>query len=101
MTTEPANVFNVALSLPEGDRARLAYKLLQSLKPPASLSEEDPKFKDELDRRVQAYDAGETSAADWDTVSERLRKSLESIIFDARDKETKIVAVAHTSQEPG
>lgn len=76
MSTEPAKVFDVALSLPEGDRARLAYKLLQSLKPPSALSVEDPGFEDELQRRAEAYDAGETSASDWDTVAGRLRQAL-------------------------
>ena len=78
MSTEPANPFDVALSLPEEDRAHLAYKLIQSLKPPGTLSEEDPAFENELERRVQAYEAGETSAADWNAVSDRLRRSLES-----------------------
>ena len=78
MSTERANVFDVALSLSEGDRAQLAYKLLQSLKPPAALSVEDPGFEDELERRVEAYRTGETSATDWDAVSDRLRQALES-----------------------
>jgi putative addiction module component (TIGR02574 family) len=71
-------VFDLALSLPEGERAQLAYRLMQSLKPPAAFSAEDPTFEDELERRADAYEAGETSAADWDTAAERLRQAFES-----------------------
>jgi putative addiction module component (TIGR02574 family) len=41
------------------------------------LSAEDPGFAMELDRRVDAYEAGETSASDWDDVSARLRQALD------------------------
>ena len=74
MTT--SKIYGTALALPEESRAELAYQLLQSLKPPAVLSEEDPGFSAELDRRVDAYEAGETSASDWDDVSARLRQAL-------------------------
>jgi putative addiction module component (TIGR02574 family) len=78
MSTDSADVFDVALSLPENDRARLAYTLMQSFKPPSVLSDDDPGFVGELERRIDAYEAGETTADDWETVSERLRESLEN-----------------------
>jgi putative addiction module component (TIGR02574 family) len=78
MSTDPADVVDVALSLTEEERAELAYTLIQSLKPPRVLSDVDPEFEEDLERRVQAYEAGETSAEDWNTVSDRLRESLKS-----------------------
>jgi len=50
---------------------------LQSLKPPGVPSEGDPELEAELERRVAAYEAGETSASDWGEVSQRLRDQLE------------------------
>lgn len=75
MTT--SEIYGTALALPEHSRAELAYRLLQSLKPPRGLSAEEPGFAAELDRRVDAYEAGETSASDWDDVSARLRQALD------------------------
>ena len=69
-------IFGTVLALPEESRAELAYQLLQSLKPPAALSDEEPGFSAELERRVEAYEAGETAASDWDDVSARLRQAL-------------------------
>jgi putative addiction module component (TIGR02574 family) len=74
MTT--AQVYGTALALPEESRAELAYQLLQSLKPPAVLSDEEPGFSAELERRVEANEAGDTSASDWEQVSARLRQTL-------------------------
>ena len=76
MSTDSANVFDAALGLPDGDRASLAYQLLQSLKPHAVMSEDDPNFVDELERRVAAYERGDSVAADWDDVALRLRHAL-------------------------
>lgn len=73
-----AQLYGTALALPEENRAELAYKLLQSLKPSGILSDEEPRFSAELERRVKAYEDGETSASDWDEVSARLRQALES-----------------------
>lgn len=78
MSADLANVVDVALSLTEAERAELAYTLMQSLKPPGVLSDGDPAFEDELERRVLAYESGETSADGWDTVSARLRRSLDN-----------------------
>ena len=75
MTT--SEIYAAAAALPEQSRAELAYQLLQSFKPPHVLSAEDPSFAAELDRRVDAYEAGETSASGWDDVSARLRQALE------------------------
>ena len=74
MTT--TQIYGTALALPKENRAELACQLLQSLKPPTALSDEEPGFSAELERRVEAYEAGETAASDWDDVSERLRQAL-------------------------
>jgi len=77
MSVNPTEILTAALSLPDGDRAGVAYRLLQSLKPPGVPSEGDPELEAELERRVAAYEAGETSASDWEEVSQRLRDQLE------------------------
>jgi putative addiction module component (TIGR02574 family) len=77
MSAEPAEILTAALSLPDDQRAGLAYKLLQSLKPPGLAGEDDPGLEAELERRVAAYDRGETTASDWQDVSERIRGALE------------------------
>jgi len=68
-----AKLLDAALALPKKVRADLALQLLQSLKPPHVLSEDDPGFAKELDRRMEAYESGETSATSWDAVAKRLR----------------------------
>lgn len=70
------DVVDAALSLSESDRASLAYKLMMSLKPESVLSADASDLSDELERRVQAYEAGETTADDWDSAAERLKRSL-------------------------
>jgi len=73
-----SQLYGTALALSEENRAELAYKLLQSLQPSGILSDEEPRFSAELERRVKAYEDEETSASDWDEVSARLRLALES-----------------------
>jgi putative addiction module component (TIGR02574 family) len=72
-----SEIYAAATALPEQSRAELAYQLLQSLKPPTVLSDEEPGFSTELERRVDAYEAGETTASEWDDVSARLRQVLD------------------------
>ena len=76
MSLPSSQVHEAALALPVAERAELAYELLQSLKPPTGTSEDSPGFEDELQRRVQAFESGETSAADWEGVSARLRQAM-------------------------
>ena len=76
MTTRLSEVFEAALRLPDAERARLVYRLLQSLKPPGIVSDDDVAFEAELERRVSEYDAGKTEASDWNEVATRLRKAL-------------------------
>lgn len=76
MTVISGSVFEAALALPDEQRANLAYQLLGSLRPVGALSEDDDHFDLELERRMQAYEAGETTASSWDEVDARLTKSL-------------------------
>ena len=77
MSTNSPDIFDAALTLPDAERASLAYRLLQSLRPPSVVSDGDVGFEAELERRVADYDAGKTEASDWDEVAGRLRKSLQ------------------------
>jgi putative addiction module component (TIGR02574 family) len=72
----PTDVREAALSLPEPERADLAYGLILSLKPAGLLEEGTEEFAMELERRVQAYEAGETVAEEWETVLNRIRREL-------------------------
>ncbi len=77
MSSNYSQVFDAALGLTDEDRASLAYRLLQSLRPPGVCSDSDPGFELELERRVADYDSGTTQASDWDDVASRLRKALD------------------------
>jgi len=72
MSVDPANLLDAALTLSDTERAGLAYRLLRSVKPPAVTSDDDSAFEAESDRRVDAYESGESAAEDWHKVSERL-----------------------------
>jgi putative addiction module component (TIGR02574 family) len=77
MSVPVFEVEDAAMALSDAQRADLAYKLLRSL-PPASGSDADsPAFETELERRMAAYDAGQTTADDWDVVRGRLQAVLE------------------------
>jgi len=78
MAADYPNLTECALSLPEGDRANLAYQLLGSLKPPSLLSEGDPALQDELLRRLTSYDSGESQASDLDDITDRMRLAIKS-----------------------
>jgi len=77
MSTDSSHVFDAALGLSDEDRASLAYRLLQSLRPPGGCSDMDPGFEAELERRVAHYESGKTQASDWDEVTSRLREALD------------------------
>jgi putative addiction module component (TIGR02574 family) len=68
-------IFETALSLPQAERADLAFLLLESLPPPGdAVSAEE--FAGELRRRVEAYRAGEIQSVSLEdaraTVERRL-----------------------------
>jgi putative addiction module component (TIGR02574 family) len=59
------NIENQVIGLPHRDRARLALALIESLDPG---KDEDATelWLDEAERRIAAYDAGETASRDAD-----------------------------------
>ncbi|MBM4093892.1 MAG: addiction module protein [Planctomycetes bacterium] len=63
------------LRLPEGDRADLAVKLIESLdgKPDADV---DAAWAEEIERRCAALDAGESVASDWEVVRSRIEREV-------------------------
>ena len=76
MSTAASDLLSAAMSLPESDRASIAYNLLQSLKQSGDLAEDDPAFVDEIERRIEAYDRGEATASSCDEVDQRMRQAL-------------------------
>ncbi len=76
MSNEIPSIVDAALNLSDRERASLAYRLLQSLKPSKVLSDGDSRFESELDRRVEDYEARRTTASDWDDVASRLQAKL-------------------------
>ncbi len=76
MSSDSPGILGAALNLSDPERADLAYRLLQSLKPPEVVSDGDAKFEAELERRAEDYEAGRTSASDWDEVAARLSTKL-------------------------
>ena len=77
MSSDSPDILDAALNLSDPERADLAYRLLQSLKPAKVVSDEDADFDAQLDQRVEDYDAGRTKASDWDDVSARLKAKLQ------------------------
>ena len=75
MATEH-DVFEAAVNLPEGERARLAHELLVSLD--AGQDEgADQAWVDEIERRMRQVDAGTAGLEEWrvvrDGIAARLR----------------------------
>lgn len=68
-----------ALTLPPEDRAYVA-DLLEGSLPPAGFA--DPEIAEawsrEIDRRVQAYDRGETTGLDFDEALKQMRQALQT-----------------------
>lgn len=77
MSAEPNPLLRSALALPESQRAEIAYQLLCSL---PFLGE--PLSGEELERRVAAYEGGESNAAEWSEASARIQNALANL----RDK---------------
>ena len=76
MSADASHLYDAALNLPDRERADLAFHLLRSLPPSVVPNENDPAFTEELERRVAEYEAGKTTASDWNDVAARLRNTL-------------------------
>ena len=78
MSTDLPQLIATALSLPDDDRADLAFQLLNSLKPTGLLTEREPFLASEIEQRIASYEAGETEAFDLGEVDARIRQALDS-----------------------
>ena len=78
MSSDASEIFAAALTLPESDRADLAFQLLGTLRPPIVQDEDHKGFSGELERRVAGFEAGKTAAASIDDVTDRVRNALHS-----------------------
>lgn len=77
MTRHKERLLDEALRLPQGDRAEMAAKLIESLdgEPDAGI---DSAWAEEIERRCAAVDAGDAVTSDWEAV----RRRIEREIFD-------------------
>lgn len=71
MATATDDLLKQVLSLPPGERAKLAEHLLESLDPPDERNRH--LWAEEAERRVEAYERGDLKAIPADEVFARLR----------------------------
>lgn len=64
-----------ALRLPEGDRADIAAKLIESLDGEPE-TDVDAAWAKEIERRCAAVDSGEAVTSDWETVRSRIEREI-------------------------
>ena len=84
-----------ALRLSPEVRAELAAELLASLDGPADPDAETA-WAAEIERRVDAIEAGAVALEPWEDVKRRIEKDILG-----RDDDIYVVAIAHTSRRPG
>lgn len=76
LSTEAQQVFDAAMKLPDGERAKLADKLSLTLDPTA-----DPEWQaawgPEIARRIAEVENGTAKLSDWEDVRQRLWKGLD------------------------
>lgn len=71
MATATEDLLKQVLSLPPGERARLAEQLLESLESPNERNRQ--LWAEEAERRVEAYERGDLKSHPAEEVFERLR----------------------------
>jgi putative addiction module component (TIGR02574 family) len=72
MNTHSQEVLQVALTLPEAERAEIAASLIRSLEEETD-GDADAAWAAEIQRRVDAIDRGEVRLIPWDSVMQELR----------------------------
>ena len=72
MTTQSQEVLQIALALPEAERAEIAASLIRSLDPETD-EDVNAAWASEVQRRVEAIDRGEVRLIPWDDVMQELR----------------------------
>jgi putative addiction module component (TIGR02574 family) len=75
MTLSQNPLFESALSLPQAERADLAFQLLQSLTPPGDEVSAD-EFGEELRQRVEAHRRGELQSFSLDETRQIIKDRL-------------------------
>jgi len=73
MTSQARKILQEALALPDEERRLIAVELRDSLEPVDSVEEIDAAWRDELVRRAQRVDSGESVLLDGNEVYQRLR----------------------------
>ena len=73
MDTEPKQILDIALTLPESDRAGLATSLIRSLDD-APDPDADAKWAIEIERRIRTIDQGSVKLDEWDAVMATMRE---------------------------
>ena len=76
MTKSAEHLLNEALQLPDGERAEIAARLIQSLESELD-TDVDAAWAAEIERRCAALDSGQAVTSDWAEV----RRRIESEIF--------------------
>jgi len=75
MSYQREYLLDEALRLPEGDRAELAAKLIESLDGQDD-AEVDSAWAEEIERRCAAVDAGDAVTSDWEAVRSRIEREI-------------------------
>ena len=73
MTSQARKILEEALALPDDERRLIAIELRYSLEPADSADEVDAAWRDELVRRAQRIETGESVLLDGNEVYQRLR----------------------------
>jgi putative addiction module component (TIGR02574 family) len=73
MDSQPKQILDIALALPEFDRAGLAASLIRSLDD-APDPDADAKWATEIQRRIRSIDEGSDELEEWDTVMAKMRE---------------------------
>jgi putative addiction module component (TIGR02574 family) len=87
-------VFAEALALPRAARLELAAVLLESAPPPGALSEDDPRFAEEIRRRMDELERGEVKGIPW----EEARAQVAAVIARARASSRRRRATARSAR---
>ncbi|WP_256841938.1 addiction module protein [Ornithinimicrobium cryptoxanthini] len=81
--TSTGDVFEAALTLPEGDRAELAHRLIAALGDPAD--DHDvvaAEWSIELSRRLADIEAGTTTGIPWEELRKQLKVVTLQVLFE-------------------
>jgi putative addiction module component (TIGR02574 family) len=73
MDTQPQQLLDIALTLPETDRASLAALLIRSLDPISDPSA-DAAWATEIERRIRSIDDGSVELEPWGNVMSIMRE---------------------------